>query len=71
MTKEEARLFLEAEKHVKNNVPYDFPVPGEQLCVELFAKNPRVEFLLDISRGHIKLTKHTLSYSLTYGFIMA
>ena len=71
MTKEEARLFLEAEKHVKNNVPYDFPVPGEQLCVELFAKNPRVEFLLDISRGHIKLTKHTFQNRVFKAIVLA
>lgn len=71
MTKEEARLFLEAEKHVKNNVPYDFPVPGKQLCVELFAKNPRAEFLLDISRGHIKLTKHTFQNRVFKAIVLA
>ncbi|NLL36213.1 MAG: hypothetical protein GX256_01675 [Fretibacterium sp.] len=47
------------EKHSPQGEEHTFPPPGKRLCLELFSREPRLEFLLDISRGTIRITKYT------------
>jgi hypothetical protein len=59
LTQAEADRMRGVDKMRATDSPYEFPLPGEKLCIPLFSVDEREEFLLDLSRGSIKLTKAT------------
>jgi hypothetical protein len=59
LTQEEADALIAMEKRCVDNAPYTFPAPGHRLAVPLVSLDRRENFMLDITRGQIKLTKAT------------
>lgn len=60
LTQAEADALIAMEKHRVNEDHSDFPMGGESLVVPLQSADRREQFLLDISRGRIDLTKVTM-----------
>ena len=59
LTQSEANaLAMMSKKRVDDEV-YDFPHGGEYLRIPIISEDGRESFLLDISRGRIKLAKCT------------
>jgi hypothetical protein len=60
LTQEEADRLIAMEKHAANaNENLLFPGPGERLAIPLSSADKRENFMLDITRAQIKLTKAT------------
>src|SRR5579884_2174025 len=59
LTQIEADRLFQLDKIRATNDPYDFPLAGEKLIIPLVSDDRREEFLLDLTRGSIKLTKAT------------
>jgi|SRR5665213_2719573 len=55
----EADALIAMEKHRVNDNDLLFPVPGERLAIPLTSSDKREHFMLDVTRGQIKLTKAT------------
>jgi hypothetical protein len=53
----EADSLMAMEKHRANNATYNFPDSDESLTIPLISFDKREDFLLDLSRGKIDLTK--------------
>lgn len=59
LTQSEADTLIAMPKKRLGNQSYYFPLPGEALSIPLRSQDDREEFLIDINRGRIKLTKCT------------
>lgn len=55
----EADALIAMEKHRVDDSAWLFSAPGERLAIPLASFDKREQFVLDISRGQIKLTKAT------------
>ena len=55
----EADALMTMEKHSVDDQDWLFPRPGDHLSVPLLSVDKREQFMLDINRGQIKLTKGT------------
>jgi hypothetical protein len=55
----EADALIAMEKHRIDDKEWAFPLPGDRLSIPLESTNKREQFVLDIQRGQIKLTKAT------------
>jgi hypothetical protein len=53
----EADALIEMEKHRVDDKRWTFPAPGERLAIPLTSLDKRENFVLDITRGQLKLTK--------------
>ena len=59
ITQAEADALIAIEKHYLEDKVWLFPQSGGRLSVELFSPDRRENFMLDITRAQIKLTKAT------------
>jgi uncharacterized protein DUF6978 len=59
LTQAEADALIAMEKHCVDDKEYTFPAPGEQIVIPVTSHDRREQFLLDVTRGRIKLTKAT------------
>ena len=59
LTQAEADALIAMEKHRAEDTILMFPGPGQRLCIPLVSSDKRENFLLDIARARIKLTKAT------------
>ena len=59
LTQEEADALITMQKKRKTDERYDFPLGGESLTIPVVSTDEQEEFLIDISRGRIRLTKCT------------
>jgi hypothetical protein len=59
ITQAEADALIAMEKHCFEDKSWLFPHAGGRLSVELFSPDRRENFMLDITRAQIKLTKAT------------
>jgi hypothetical protein len=59
LTQVEADALIAMEKHCIDDKEWQFPGPGENLTVPLTSHDKRENFLLDVTRGQVKLTKVT------------
>ena len=59
ITQAEADLLIAMEKQCADDKDYLFPEPGGRLAIALTSLDKRENFMLDITRAQIKLTKAT------------
>ncbi len=55
----EADALIEMEKRFVDTEDWIFPGPGQRIALELMSVDKRERFMLDVTRGQIKLTKAT------------
>src|SRR5437016_798868 len=55
----EADALIAMEKHRVDDKEWSFPGPGEAFAIPLASVDKRENFMLDVTRGRIKLTKAT------------
>lgn len=55
----EADALIAVEKHCVEDKSWLFPLPGGRLAIQLVSSDKRENFILDITRAQIKLTKAT------------
>jgi hypothetical protein len=60
LTQSEADTLLKLEKHYRENNQLVFPTYGGKLSIPLFSDDNREEFIINVQRSEIKLTKNTL-----------
>ena len=59
LTQSEADDLIRLPKVKNSNDSYDFPFPGDFLNIPIISQDEHENFLIDISRGRIRLTKCT------------
>jgi hypothetical protein len=59
LTQEEADALIEMEKRKVNDEEWLFPSPGGRVAIPLSSVDKRENFILDVTRAQIKLTKAT------------
>ncbi len=59
LTQDEANALIEMEKRRVDDRNWPFPSPGERLSIPLASLDKRENFMLDLTRAQIKLTKAT------------
>lgn len=59
LTQSEADELIAMEKQRVDDKQWDFPGPGERLAIPLSSTDKRENFMLDITRAQVKLTKAT------------
>jgi hypothetical protein len=59
LTQAEADALIQMEKRRVDDAQWLFPAPGEKLTVPLTSVDKRENFMLDVTRAQIKLTKAT------------
>ena len=59
MSQAEADALIALDKHKVDNTAWTFPQPGDKIAVPLVSEDKRENFLLDVSRGGIVLSKAT------------
>jgi hypothetical protein len=59
LTQAEADALIEMEKCRADEKDYLFPRPGERISIPLTSPDKRENFMLDVTRAQIKLTKAT------------
>ena len=59
ITQSEADALIALEKRFVDNDEWTFPGPGERIALELTSLDKRENFVLDVTRARIKLTKAT------------
>ena len=59
LTQEEAAGLMAMEKRAADERDWLFPSPGERIAVPLTSLDKRENFMLDVTRAQIKLTKAT------------
>ncbi|MDX2066488.1 MAG: hypothetical protein SFX74_12175 [Fimbriimonadaceae bacterium] len=59
LTQDRADALIRLAKYRISDKPHDFPTAGESASIALRSQDRREEFLLDITRGKIKLEKVT------------
>ena len=59
ITQAEADALMEMEKLCADDKEWLFPSPGDQVAIPLISTDKRENFILNLTRGQIKLTKAT------------
>jgi hypothetical protein len=59
LTQTEADALIALEKHRVDDKELTFPAPGEQVVIPITSRDRRENFLLDLTRSQIKLSKAT------------
>jgi hypothetical protein len=59
LTQAEADQLIAMEKHREDDRLFNFPDPGERIAIPLVSPDKRENFMLDVTRSQIKLTKAT------------
>src|SRR6266436_3806404 len=59
ISQSEANSLIAMEKHRIDEKQWSFPAAGDRLAIPLKSADERENFVLDISRGQIRLTKAT------------
>ena len=59
ITQTEADALIEMEKRFVDSTDWIFPAAGERIALELTSVDRRENFMLDVTRAQIKLTKAT------------
>lgn len=59
LTQAEADSLIAMEKHRLDDTVVLFPGPGERISIPLTSQDKRENFMLDVTRSQIKLTKAT------------
>src|ERR1700674_2577931 len=59
LTQAEADGLIEMEKPRVDDEEWSFPSPGERFAIPLVSADKRENFMLDVTRAQIKLTKAT------------
>jgi len=59
ITQAEADALVQMEKRCSEETEWLFPVPGQRLAIPLTSVDKRENFMLDVTRAQIKLTKAT------------
>lgn len=59
LTQLEADTLIAMEKQRVNDARLDFPGPGQMLAIDLTSTDKRENFILDVTRSRLKLTKCT------------
>src|SRR3982074_2885869 len=59
LTQEEANKLMEMEKRCVDERDWLFPAPGASIAIPLPSLDKRENFILDVTRAEIKLTKAT------------
>jgi hypothetical protein len=59
LTQAEADALIALEKHRLDDKEWTFPAPGEQVIIPITSQDRRENFLLDLTRSRIKLSKAT------------
>jgi hypothetical protein len=59
ITQAEADALMAMEKRCAEEKEWLFPAPGDRLAIPLTSMDKRENFMLDVTRGQIKLTKAT------------
>jgi len=59
ITQSEADALIEMEKRFAEDADWTFPAAGQQIALELTSVDKRENFMLDVTRAQIKLTKAT------------
>ena len=59
LSQAEADELIAMEKHRVDDKEWDFPAPGERLAIPLTSADKRENFMLDITRSQVKLTRAT------------
>src|SRR4051812_1802721 len=55
----EADMLIEMEKRFVDDEDWTFPPAGQRIALELTSLDKRENFMLDVTRGQLKLTKAT------------
>ena len=59
ITQAEADSLIAMEKHFADDNEWTFPAAGQRIGLELTSLDKRENFMLDVTRGQIRLTKAT------------
>ena len=59
ITQAEADALIGMEKRFVDYNDWTFPAPGQRIAIELMSADKRENFVLDVTRARIKLTKAT------------
>ena len=59
LPQEEADALIAMEKHRADDKEWEFPSPGGRLAIPLTSQDKRENFMLDVTRSQLKLTKAT------------
>jgi hypothetical protein len=59
LTQTEADALIAMEKHRTDDKEWGFPGPGQRLAIPLISPDKRENFMLDVTRSQLKLTKAT------------
>ena len=70
ISQSEADALIAMEKQRVDDKQWDFPVPGDRLAIPLVSFDKRENFMLDITRGQIKLTKATFQNRVRQAIIL-
>ena len=70
ITQQDADFFFEMEKFPEEEKEYQFPSSGQKLTITFTSSDKRENFLFDIYRGSIKITKITYQNRVRKAFIL-
>ena len=70
ITQHEADFFFGMEKIPEEEKEYQFPISGEKLTIPFSSTDKRENFLFDIYRGSIRITKITIQNRVRKAFIL-
>jgi hypothetical protein len=59
LTQDEADKLMAMEKRAADDKQWLFPLPGDRVAIPLTSLDKRENFMLDVTRAQIKLTKAT------------
>lgn len=59
ITQQDADFFFEMEKYAEEEKEYPFPISGQKVTIPFTSSDKRENFLFDIYRGAILITKIT------------
>jgi hypothetical protein len=70
ITQQDADFFFEMEKFPEENKEYQFPSSGQKLTLAFCSSDKRENFLFDIYRGSIRITKITYQNRVRKSYIL-
>jgi len=70
ITQEDADFFFGMEKFPEEEKEFQFPISGKKLTIGFTSKDKRENFLFDIYRGSIRITKITYQNRVRKAFIL-
>ena len=71
LTDTEAEYLLKIEKHCEEDKTFEYPFQGGKITIPLVSVDKREEFLLDINRMRVNLTKNTFQNRARKSIILA